>query len=341
MVNQPLVCICIPTYNAAGSIRETLTSILMQTYSNFVIHVSDNASSDDTISVIESFNDSRIFIHRNEVNIGGEENFNRCIQLAEGKYTAIFHADDLYQPEIVARQVAFLESHSEAGAVFTEASLIDERGDIFGNMGFPLGMGSFDQLYDFNTLFKAVLKYSNFLICPSVMARTSVYKHDIKRWRGDLFNSSADLDVWLRIAQHHKVGFLPLPLIHYRISAGQFSSSLRSRVTRGDFFLVIDHYLGINNVNSMLDYGDRRNFARLQRTDLVVRATNLYLQGRDAEARKLCGEALRVDAVLAIFSSKRNLVTFSLTLLIGVLLLLRLPQIGRPIIGRLKRFARK
>src|ERR1035438_397419 len=101
----PLVCICLPTYNAALTVRQTLNSILAQTYTNLVVHVSDNASTDDTLKVIESFADSRVKIHRHSINVGGEGNFDRCIQLAEGKYTAIFHSDDIYEPEMVAKQV--------------------------------------------------------------------------------------------------------------------------------------------------------------------------------------------------------------------------------------------
>ena len=195
----PLVCICVPTYNAASTVRETLESILAQTYANLVVHVSDNASTDDTLKVIESISDQRITIHRQKENIGGEGNFNRCIQLATGKYTAIFHADDVYEPNMVAKQVAFLEANAKVGAVFTEASLIDDSGKMIGALGLPQGLVSVDCLYDFKTIFKFVLQYSNFLICPSAMARTEVYQQDIRSWRGEIFGTSADLDVWFRI----------------------------------------------------------------------------------------------------------------------------------------------
>ena len=102
----PLVCICVPTYNSAASIRETLESILAQTYLNLTIHVSDNASTDGTLKIVESISDRRISLHRHDVNVGGEGNFNRCIHFAAGKYTAIFHADDIYEPDMVAAQVA-------------------------------------------------------------------------------------------------------------------------------------------------------------------------------------------------------------------------------------------
>ena len=96
MSNSPLVCICVPTYNVESTVRETILSILAQTYSNIVVHISDNSSTDNTLSIIEALNDPRIIIHRNETNVGGEGNFTRCIQMATGKYTAIFHADDVY-----------------------------------------------------------------------------------------------------------------------------------------------------------------------------------------------------------------------------------------------------
>lgn len=108
----PLVCICVPTYNAAITIRETLHSILSQTYKNLVIHISDNSSTDTTLKIVESMDDPRLRIHRQQKNIGAEGNFENCIRLGEGKYTAIFHADDIYEPEMVAKEVAFLEKKS-------------------------------------------------------------------------------------------------------------------------------------------------------------------------------------------------------------------------------------
>ena len=107
----PLVCICIPTYNAEKTIAATLRSVLGQTYQHLNIQIVDNHSSDATVTIVESFSDERITLHHNSVNLGGEGNFNRCIALARGKYTAIYHADDIYESEMVAAQVAFLEKH--------------------------------------------------------------------------------------------------------------------------------------------------------------------------------------------------------------------------------------
>lgn len=341
MTDHPLVSICIPTYNAARTLRETLTSILAQTYQNLVIHVSDNASTDDTIGVVESFDDPRIIIHRNEVNIGGEGNFNRCIQLAEGKYTAIFHADDLYEPEMVQRQVAFLESHPEAGAVFTEAGLIDDHGKMFGQIKFPLGLGSFEALYDFRKVFSAVLRNSNFLICSSVMARTVVYQNDIKRWRGELFKSSADLDVWLRIAQQHKIGLLPQALMRYRISAHQFSAKVRLQTERPDFFLVTEYYLAKASIRTLLEEHDFENYQRLDRRDRVMRAVNWVLLGNLEKVSPLLEDIISMSALKAALQTRRGLGVFIAGVYLKLVVSMKLESLGYITLSYLKRVLRK
>jgi glycosyltransferase involved in cell wall biosynthesis len=339
--DSPLVCICIPTYNAARTVRETLESILAQTYPNLEVHVSDNASTDETLKVIESIEDPRITIHRHDVNVGGEGNFNRCIQLASGKYTAIFHADDLYEPDMVEKQVAFLEANAEAGAVFTAASVIDDSGSRTGRLDPPQGLSSADRLYDFKTIFKAVLQYSNFLICPSVMARTEVYQQDIQRWRGEAFGNSADLDVWFRIMRQHAIGILPERLIRYRISAYQFSERLRSRTERSDFFRVMDHYLAQVDVQSLLTADDWNNYRRLERTDKVLRAVNLYLQGKEREARDLCLEVPSTDAFRAALCSRRGLMTLMAGIALRFFISMRLSAVGMPLLRWLKRLVGK
>lgn len=337
----PLVCICVPTYNAAGTVRETLESILSQRYSNLVVHISDNASTDDTLQVIEAMADSRVTIHRHAENVGGEANFNRCIQLAEGKYTAIFHADDVYEPDMLAKQVAFLEANPGAGAVFTAASTIDEMGRRIGEIGLPKDVVSQDGLYDFSTMLKAVLRHSNFFICSCVMARTKVYQEEIKCWRGELFKSSADLDVWLRILQRHSVGYLQEALLRYRISSGQFSALVRQRIERADFFLVTDYYLAQEQVRALLSDKDLRNIGRLERRDRVMRAVNLLNTNRSAEIKAILHDIGSWDALTAAVKTKRGFSVLILGMYVKLLTVLRVEYIGKAPLSYLKRVTRR
>ena len=302
--SSPLVCICIPTFNAETTIEDTLSSILKQTYSNLLIQIVDNSSTDNTLLKVKKFNDPRIIIRRNKKNIGGEANFTRCIKLSTGKYAAIYHADDIYEENIVEKQVEFLERNSNVGAVFTQATLINEYGQKIRNFnGIPLEEQSQNQCYDFQTVFKLILKYSNFFITPSAMVRTKIYKREIRKFRYNLFLSGSDLDVWLRIAKSHMIGFLPNRLIRYRISATQGSVLLlRERKFRSHLFLVLDYYLSKKWVNSFLSDKDFINFERLKRSDKAVRVVNLYLNNKIYKAYNLARHSLNYDTFLASIS---------------------------------------
>jgi len=337
----PLVCICVPTYNVASTVRETLESILNQTYPNLIVHISDNASNDDTLEIIQLMADPRLVIHRHAENVGGEGNFNRCIQIAEGKYTAIFHADDIYEPDMVTKQVAFLEANPEAGAVFTEASTIDESGNKIGEIRLPKDMKYKNGLFDFTTMFKAVLRHSNFLICSSVMVRTQVYQQEIKSWRGDIFKSSADLDVWLRILQQHPVGYLPELLMRYRISNNQFSARVRLGTERADFFLVIDHYLAQETVRAMLYIADLKNYRLLDRRDRVMRAVNLFITGYPKRANGLIHDIFSCDALNAAFKTKRGTFVLLIGIYLKLLALLRLNKLGQLSLSYMKHVIQK
>lgn len=310
---NPLVCICIPTYNAERTIAETLQSLLAQTYTHFIIKVVDNASIDGTLTEVRKFSDPRISIIEGKTNIGGEGNFNRCIDLATGEYTAIFHADDLYERTMIARQVAEFEQNPEVGAVFSEATLIDESGQAIGAVGRPPGLRRKSHVYDFEQIFKAILRHSNFLMCPSAMLRTRIYREEIRRFRAEMFGSSADLDVWLRVLERHLIAILPDRLIRYRISTTQGSHALgRMRIARSDFFRVIDHYLANAEVRKSVNDHDIRNKERLERTDRIVCASNLFLLNRREEALAFCEGAFTLDALRAAAGSVRGLQTLLL-----------------------------
>lgn len=339
--NTPLVCICIPTYNAEKTIAATLSSVLGQTYQNLVIQVIDNNSTDGTIAVVESFADDRITLHRNPVNVGGEGNFNRCIELAKGKYTAIYHADDIYEPQMVAAQVGFLEQHPQAGAVFTEATLIDEFNQTIGAIRQPRNLAANGPLHQFPAVFKAILEHSNFLICPSVMALTSVYQDEIKSWRGELFGSSADLDVWLRMLKRHPVGILPQATMRYRISRSQCSAKVRLDTSRAAFFSVIDHYLAMEEVRQLLTAEDIMNYERLERRDQVMRAANALLQGQPDQAMKLCPDVFSIDSFKAALKTRRGLIVLLLGMYLKAMIFLHLNTIAKASLIQFKRMASK
>jgi len=335
----PLVCICVPTYNAASTVRETLESILAQNYSNLVIHVSDNASVDETLKVVESVADSRVTIHRQEKNIGAEGNFTKCIQLATGKYTAIFHADDIYEPDMVARQVAFLEANPDIGAVFTEAVTIDEKGAPFGVIGRAPGSEGSVARFGFRDLMQAILLHYNFLVCPSALVRTEIYRDEIREWGGSLFKSSSDVDTWLRLARKQPIAILREKLMRYRISRAQFSHSIRNRTDRADFFLVLDHYLAQPEVRDFLTKQDLRHYGWLERHERVARALNLFGSGRAPEAKGLLRGLFCWDSIYAAMINRRGLATLAGGAILRLLMISGASKKNEAIVKAIKRIS--
>ena len=106
---SPLVTIAIPTRNRAALLRDSVASALAQTYPNVEVLVSNNASTDDTSAVLQSFNDPRVREIVNPENIGLIGNWNQCVQRAAGEYLVILSDDNLLQPTFLEKCVALLQ----------------------------------------------------------------------------------------------------------------------------------------------------------------------------------------------------------------------------------------
>lgn len=125
-----MISVCIPMYNAEQYIQETLKSVIAQTYRDIEIIVIDNCSTDDSVRKVKEIADSRIRIIRNTENVGLVNNWNLCFINANGEYINILCADDLLETTCLEKKAAALERYSNAGAVFSASSVIDEDGRI-------------------------------------------------------------------------------------------------------------------------------------------------------------------------------------------------------------------
>lgn len=318
------VCICIPTFNAAGTIAKTIDSLLKQTYLNYELHIVDNASEDLTLDIVRSYKDPRIFIHRSAENIGPEGNFNRCIELMNGEFSAIYHSDDIYHPNMLFKQVRCLQSNAEIGAVFSSAKKINQMDEVIGEIQLPSSLVPDGRPYPFLSLFKLVLKSYNFFICPSAMLRTEIYKKEIVKWNYGAFKSSSDLDVWLRVSRNHLIGFISNEM-SYRISPSQGSEAVRRRVSEADFFLVMESYLNDSEIRVGLGDIDYKNYENLKRRDKVSRVLNLFIEDRSKEAKVLLADFDFLAALRSSLSSRSSLFTFLVGSYLNLAINLRLP----------------
>src|SRR3954465_13746774 len=100
----PRVSVCIPTYRGAGHLRTSIDSVLMQTFRDFELIVTDDHSPDDTFAIASSYGDPRIRCLRNERNLGAEGNWNRTLEQARGHYVKLLPQDDVLDPSCLQRQ---------------------------------------------------------------------------------------------------------------------------------------------------------------------------------------------------------------------------------------------
>lgn len=111
---SPLVSVIMPCYNCESYIRETIDSVLAQTYTNWELIIVDDCSTDNTAKIIASYQDERIHYKRNTQNLRAALTRNEALKVAKGKYIAFLDSDDLWLPEKLEKQIAFMQKHNYA-----------------------------------------------------------------------------------------------------------------------------------------------------------------------------------------------------------------------------------
>lgn len=129
---SPLVSIITPNYNCARFIAQTIESVLAQSYANWEMLIVDDCSTDGSYEIARECaeKDSRIKVLRNEKNSGAAVSRNRAIEASSGEYVAFLDSDDLWLPEKLERQIAFMQQH-DCDFSFTEYEHIDEENKSF------------------------------------------------------------------------------------------------------------------------------------------------------------------------------------------------------------------
>ena len=131
---NPLVSICLPTYNRGSQLRDNLESVLRQDYAPLEILISDNASTDDTERVCRALAaaDSRVRYVRHPENLGVHGNHNFCMDEAKGEFLCFLHDHDERDLGLVTAYAGFLMRHPDVGVVCSDWELIDEQGRAIG-----------------------------------------------------------------------------------------------------------------------------------------------------------------------------------------------------------------
>jgi len=132
--------VCIPNYNYGKFLERTLRSVLQQTYDDFEIVVSDNASTDNSVEVVQNIDDPRIKLSVNRCNIGFAGNLDRAVRGADGDFIILLSSDDVMRPgalETYARAYTLLGNQADATVLCASCDLIDEHDRVTGRSDFP------------------------------------------------------------------------------------------------------------------------------------------------------------------------------------------------------------
>ena len=224
MSAAPAVSVCIPTYRGAAHIAETIESALAQTFADFELIVIDDDSPDETGQLVARYRDPRLRYLR-ERNAGVEENWNRCLRLARGRYFKLLPHDDLIAPDCLARQVAALEADPDErlALVFCARRIIDSRSRAVMTRRYPRSSGG---VIPARAAVRSCIRSgANLLGEPGgVLFRTALGR------RVGAFDASlrivTDLDYWVRLLRHGDAYYLPERLASFRVSPGTWSVAI-------------------------------------------------------------------------------------------------------------------
>lgn len=199
-----------PVYNESEFIRDSVASVLNQTFKNFELIIIDDASTDDTVFKIRQFNDSRINLIIKSANSGYTKSLNHGIEIARGKYIARMDGDDICIPFRFKKQIEFLEANSSYILCGSQFERIDEK------KGHLLPTEDKD--------IKSNLFLGNQFIHPSIMIRKSVLIDYNLRYDENK-EPAEDFDLWVRLMPYGRFKNVSEPLLKYRIHNNQVSNT--------------------------------------------------------------------------------------------------------------------
>ncbi|RNI29589.1 glycosyltransferase [Rufibacter immobilis] len=215
-MTPPLVSIICLCYNHAPFLHEALDSVLAQTYPNVEVLVVDDCSTDQSVSIIETYvqRHPQIKFIRHAQNQGNCASFNEVLQLSQGEFIIDFATDDVLHPERVTRQVeAFLQLPASYGVVYTDAELIDEQGVSLGFFYKRASSGKLSPKPATGDVFAEVL--GRYFICPPTMMMRRRVLEELQGYDPDL--AYEDFDFWVRSARHWQYHFLDEVLCQRRM----------------------------------------------------------------------------------------------------------------------------
>lgn len=257
---QPLVSVCIPAYNNAGYIKETIDSILNQTYKNIELIIVDDNSKDNTSEVVKSIADDRIKLYRNDKNLGMSGNWSYCLSLCTGEFMKLICADDMLTPDCIEKEVKALVEHPDVLLVESDTLRVDMAGK---------GKGTYKRYKKSGVVDGKEVSKKGFFICDyfgaplANMFRRSLYE-EIGGFDKD-FVYILDYEYFMRIACRGNIYIIHELLNQFRIrndsNTGEVIAGDKTKIYVAEHRKLLEKYkdvLGLNGFQVELSVLIRR-----------------------------------------------------------------------------------
>lgn len=233
----PLVSICLPTFNGEEYIREALESINSQTYKNIEVIISDDSSTDSTLKICHEFKETSPFpVHiYNHIPTGIGNNWNNCIDKANGKWIKLLFQDDIMEAECIEKMLNTAIKHNLECIVCKRKIIDNESLEIksgewynnFQDLQKPAGI----PIHSFFILSRKNIKNYSFsrYYFDNIVGEpcTSLFSKNLYRKIGpynNKFKQILDYEYWLRVLRHFDIGIMPEKLIQFRVHEMQTSN---------------------------------------------------------------------------------------------------------------------
>lgn len=222
-----------PVFNGAEFVRESIESVLSQTYEDLELLVVDDCSTDNTVELVRDISDPRLRLMEMEKNGGPSAAMNAAIRDSRGEYIARIDGDDLAYPDRISEQLRYMDRFSEVGICAAFAHIIGDNPGTWLSPSDP-------------EVLRATLTYYNPICHSTVMLRRTAIEsfaepYDPARRHGE------DYDVYLRVSRNKRIACIPKFLAAYRRHKSQVSGN-KDYATLGELdplFSYVLEWLGV------------------------------------------------------------------------------------------------
>ena len=220
----PAISVCIPTYNGAKYIAQTIESILNQTFTDFEIIVSDDGSSDNTLEIVGSFNDPRIVRIDRLSKVGAEANWNNAVANASASLVKLVCQDDLLYPQCLEVEVQTMSKseNQDVSFCFHLRDFVTPNSRKLSAR--RVGYSNLQKYSKTEILTKVVRSGGNPIGEPMAVTMRKLSLNSAGKFRGDYV---IDLDMWSKLSDQGSALFIEQHLSAFRISKTSWTSNLK------------------------------------------------------------------------------------------------------------------